>query len=160
MTLKNSCFLLLLIVCFACDEKRVFDAYASTGTAWREKEIITFDFDAPDTIHNYDLLLNLRNTNEYAFSNLFLIVSLENLKGDLKVDTLEYLMTKPDGTFLGTGFSDVKENKLLYKERYKFDTLGSYKIKIEQAVRKKGSIVGEERLSGITDVGFRIEKKE
>uniref|UniRef100_UPI00404B3341 gliding motility lipoprotein GldH n=1 Tax=Flavobacterium sp. TaxID=239 RepID=UPI00404B3341 len=160
MTLKSS-LLILLIICFcSCDDSRVFDEYKSTGTSWSEKEIVTFDFEAPDTIHQYDLLVNLRNTNDYQFSNLFLIVALENLKGDLKVDTLEYLMTKPDGTFLGTGFSDVKENKLLFKEGFKFDTLGNYQVRIEQAVRKRGSIVGENPLRGVTDVGFRIEKKQ
>lgn len=160
MTLKSN-FLILLIICFcSCDDSRVFDEYKSTGTSWSEKEIITFDFEAPDTIQQYDLLVNLRNTNDYEFSNLFLIVALENLNGDLKVDTLEYLMTKPDGTFLGTGFSDVKENKLLFKEGFRFDTLGNYQVRIEQAVRKRGSIVGENPLRGITDVGFRIEKKQ
>jgi len=160
MNLKNSFLLVLISLLYACDKKQVIDVYENTGTSWSEKEVISIDFEAPDTIKKYDLIVNIRNNNEYEFSNLFLIVALENPNGDLKIDTLEYLMTKPDGTFLGNGFSDVKENKLLYKENHQFDTLGKHQVRIEQAVRKKGNIVGEEPLKGITDVGFRIEKKE
>ncbi|MFY8187016.1 MAG: gliding motility lipoprotein GldH [Flavobacterium sp.] len=160
MTLKSSFLFFLVFLFFSCDKKQVFDAYENTGTSWGEKEVVTFDFDAPDTTKTYDLIINVRNNNDYEFSNLFLIVALESSNGDLKVDTLEYTMTRPDGSFLGTGFSDVKENKLLYKENHRFDTLGTHKVKIEQAVRKRGNIVGEEPLQGITDIGFRIEKKQ
>lgn len=160
MILRISFIFLLANLYCACDKKQVLDVYENTGASWSEKKIISIDFKAPDTTKFYDLILNVRNNKDYEFSNLFLIVALENANGDLKVDTLEYEMTKPDGTFLGKGFSDIKENKLLYKENHRFDTLGNYQIRIEQAVRSRGSIVGEEPLAGITDVGFRIEKKE
>jgi hypothetical protein len=39
----------------------------------------------------------------------------------------------------------------------KFDQKGIYKVSIKQAVRKTGEIQGVESLSGISDVGFRIE---
>ena len=74
-----------------------------------------------------------------------------------KVDTLEYQMADADGTLLGDGFTDIKESKLVYKERMKFKS-GSYKIHIRQAVRQTGKVTGIEKLDGITDVGFRIEK--
>jgi gliding motility-associated lipoprotein GldH len=75
------------------------------------------------------------------------------------VDTLEYQMANPDGSLLGEGFTDVKDNKLIYKERMKFNS-GTYKIHIKQAVRQTGKVSGVVKLEGITDVGFRIEKIE
>jgi gliding motility-associated lipoprotein GldH len=75
------------------------------------------------------------------------------------VDTLEYQMANPDGSLLGEGFTDVKESKLIYKERMKF-TSGAYKVNIKQAVRQTGKVNGIAKLEGITDVGFRIEKIE
>ena len=69
-------------------------------------------------------------------------------------------MANPDGTLLGEGFADIKENKLVYKQNEKFDQKGIYKITIKQAVRQTGKITGVQKLEGISDVGFRIESKE
>jgi gliding motility-associated lipoprotein GldH len=160
MTLKSSILFFIAFMFFSCDNSSVFDEYKNVGSSWKDKDVVSFEFDAPDTTSQYDLIVNIRNNNDYEFNNLFLIVALENSNGDLKVDTLEHMMANPDGSFLGNGFSDVKENKLLYKANHQFDTLGKHKIKIEQAVRKRNMISGEESLKGITDVGFRIEKKQ
>ena len=76
------------------------------------------------------------------------------------VDTLEYQMSNPDGSLLGNGFTDVKENKLYYKENVDFKLKGDYNVKIQHAVRQTGKITGMKTLSGITEVGFRIESIE
>jgi gliding motility-associated lipoprotein GldH len=72
-------------------------------------------------------------------------------------------MADPNGKLLGTGFTDVKENKLWYKGFVKpfiFNESGEYKIKIQHAMRQNGQVNGIENLEGITDIGFRIEKLE
>jgi gliding motility-associated lipoprotein GldH len=91
---------------------------------------------------------------------LFLIVSLNQPNGKVVVDTLEYQMANPDGTLLGTGFSDVKESKLWYKENYSFEKPGKYTLEVEHAVRQTGKVQGVKDLTGITDLGFRIEKRK
>ena len=69
-------------------------------------------------------------------------------------------MTNPDGTLLGDGFSDIKENKLFYKGKQQLTQKGAYKIHIRHATRQTGKIEGVTLLPGITDVGFRIESTE
>lgn len=161
MTLKNSFLILFLVlILVSCDKKRVFDQYKTVGDAWQKDSIATFTFNNQDTTKRYDLFVNLRSNNDYAFNNIFLIVSLEAPGGLTKVDTLQYQMAEPDGKLMGEGFSDVKESKLFYKEKHKFSVLGDYKIGIQQAVRKSGKVAGEKELKGITEVGFRIEKIE
>lgn len=90
---------------------------------------------------------------------MFVIVSLEQPGGLTTVDTLEYQMAAPDGTLLGEGFTDIKDNKLVYKENAAFKS-GTYKVHIRQAARQTGKVAGVERLAGITEVGFRVEKIE
>lgn len=159
MSLKNSLLLLLIATAlFSCDKKRVFDEYRSVGSAWHKDSIVTFDIPLLDSTKNYDVFINIRDNNNYEFNNLFLIVTLEKPNGYSKVDTLEYQMAEPDGTLLGNGFSDIKESKLFYKERVKFDA--KYKISIKQAVRQSGKIPGVTQLDGITEVGLRIENKD
>ena len=161
MNLKSSLlFLFVLITIVSCDKKRVFDDYKSVGNAWVKDSIVEFDFKQEDTIKAYNLFVNLRANQAYAFNNLYLIVSMERPGGLVKVDTLQYQMTNPDGSLLGDGFSDIKESKLFYKEHLKFDTIGDYKVKIQQAVRQTGKIEGIQALEGITEVGFRIETIE
>ena len=78
--------------------------------------------------------------------------------GKTITDTLEYRMADPTGKFLGTGLTDVKENKLWYKEGVIFNEEGTYDVKIQQAMRENGKVNGVIDLEGITDVGFRVEK--
>jgi gliding motility-associated lipoprotein GldH len=141
----------------SCDSNRVFDEYKSVPNAWGKDNVIEFEYTPTDTISDYNLFINLRNTNEYKFNNLFLIAELDFPNGKSIVDTLEYKMAKPNGELLGTGFTDVKENKLWYKEHFKFNESGTYKLKLQQAMRENGNIEGVEALQGITDIGFRIE---
>lgn len=154
--------ILLLVFISSCDDNRVFDEYKSVPDEWDKDNKIEFKVMPPDTINPYNLYINLRNTDDYKYSNLFLIVELNYPNGKTLNDTLEYKMANPDGTFLGTGFTDVKENKLWYKgydEPFIFDEKGTYTINIQHAMRKNGNVHGIKNLEGVTDVGFRIEKK-
>jgi gliding motility-associated lipoprotein GldH len=161
MKIKNSIlFILIVLFAISCDKKRVFDEYKSVGITWHKDSIVTFDLPKLDPKKNFNLYVNIRENDDYPFNNLFLIVSLEQPNRKVKVDTLEYQMTNPDGTLLGDGFSDIKESKLFYKDNVNFTQKGIYKVHIQQATRKTGKIEGVTALPGITDVGFRIESTE
>ncbi|MDY0090129.1 MAG: gliding motility lipoprotein GldH [Flavobacteriaceae bacterium] len=160
MGLKSNFFILIvLFVMISCDKKQVFDQYEKVGKSWHKNQSVLFEFDPIDTIKPYDLFLNIRNNKNYPFSNLFLIVEMEQPDKNTLVDTLEYVMANPDGTLLGKGFSDVKESKLYYKENYIFKNSGVHRIKIQHAMRQTGKISGVETLDGVMEVGFRVESK-
>jgi gliding motility-associated lipoprotein GldH len=159
MRIRNNAILILVaILFFSCDKKRVFDEYKSVGTAWHKDSIVTFNLPELDSTKRYNLFVTLRDNNDYPFNNLFLIVGIEMPNGFTKVDTLEYEMANPDGSLMGDGFSDIKENKLFYKENVRFR--GKYKVNIKQAVRENGKVPGVTALDGITEVGFRIENRD
>lgn len=155
--LKISIVFLLVFTLFACGEKPVFTSYKSVGNSWHRDSIVSFNFEVQDTLQLYNMFLNLRTNNKYEFSNIFLIASIESPNQQIKVDTLEYIMASPDGKMLGSGFSDVKDSKLWFKENYRFSELGNHIIKVEQALRKRSEIEGIERLEGVTDVGLSVE---
>jgi len=161
--LRNSTclgFLLISLILVSCDSNRIFDEYKSIPSSWNKDDIISFKVTPPDSIKNYNLFVNLRNTNTYKYNNLFLIVEMVFPHGKIMKDTLEYRMAEPSGAFLGTGSTDVKENKLWYKghdSKFIFKELGVYTINIQHAMRENGKVNGVKELEGITDVGFRIE---
>jgi len=142
----------------SCDSNRIFDKYKSVSEAWQKAEIIEFDFSPLEMDKPYNLFINIRTNNDYKFNNLFLIAQIDFPNGKSIVDTLEYKMAKPNGELLGTGFSDVKESKLWYKENFTFNELGNYKIKFQHAMRENGRIDGIDNLTGVIDIGFRVEK--
>ena len=157
--IRNSLLIVLLALSLiACDKQGVFDTYKPISSKqWHKDSIVAFNITPPDTINPYNLFVNLRNTNAYQFSNLFLIVEMQFPHGKIIKDTLEYYMAEPSGKLLGTGITDTKENKLWYKEGVVFKENGTYKVAIQHAMRERGKVNGVVDLEGITDVGFRIE---
>ena len=149
------CSLLFLV---SCDKTRVHDDYQSLPNEWHKDSVLTFKVEAPDTLNEYNLFINLRNNSDYKYSNLFVITEINFPYGKVISDTLQYEMAKPSGEWLGKGFGEVKESKLWYKENFRFDEDGEYSVTIQQAMRKRDSTKGIERLAGVTEVGFRIEK--
>jgi gliding motility-associated lipoprotein GldH len=155
-------FVLLIPLVFSCDSKVVFDSYKSLPNQWDKNNEISFVFKAPDSTNVYNLFINVRNNSDYKFSNLFLITAFNYPNGKTFIDTLEYKMAAVNGELLGTGFTDIKHNKLWYKgfeKPFQFKELGEYTMTIQQAMRKNGDLNGVEELEGITDVGFRVENK-
>lgn len=159
--LLNS-FLLFFVATtlISCDKNRIFDEYKTLDDGWHKKEIITFAFEEEVSKKPANMFINIRNNDDYEFSNLFLIVKMEPPQGKIRIDTLEYQMANPDGTLMGEGFSDIKENKLWYKENVMFPEKGKYKVSIQQAVRQTGKVKGVEVLKGVTEVGLRIESSD
>ena len=104
-----ACCILLVV---SCDSYKIFDEYKSVNGSWQAKNIVEFSFTFKDTIESYNVFINVRNNNNYQYNNLFLIGEIKFPNGKSITDTLEYKMAKPTGELLGTGFSDVKENKL------------------------------------------------
>ena len=125
---------------------------------WFSNNTIEFVANNLDTISKKNVFINIRNNKNYKFSSLFLITKIEFPNGFQVVDTLEYEMTDPEGNWLGTGFTELKENKLFYKENVVFSEKGDYKFNIQHATRSIQDIEGKNPLTGITDVGLSIEK--
>ncbi len=158
--INRACFLLLFIALGSCDRNRAFDQYHSLKeNNWRKDQAQLFEFQIQDTLSYYNLFINIRNTNEFQFNNIFIRTELEYPNGFIRADTLEYQMADIYGRWLGKGYTDIKENKLYYKENFQFRKPGNYLLKIEQAMRRRNELQGLKDLKGISDVGFRIEFK-
>jgi gliding motility-associated lipoprotein GldH len=148
------------IVFLSCNNNTVYTKYKSVNNGkWHKDSLVSFTFKAKDTISKNNIYINLRNNKDYEFSNIFLIIGITFPNNHSIKDTLEYRMTDEKGVFLGTGFTDIKENKLEYKTNIRFPQKGNYTFSVEQAMRKLGKIEADDLLNGITDVGIEIEKQ-
>jgi len=148
-------FFLLLV---SCNSDIVFNKYKSVPNhQWSSEETFEFIIENQDTISKKNVFINIRSNKNYEFSSIFILSKIEFPKGLQIIDTLEYEMTNAEGKWLGTGFTDLKENKLFYKEQVVFEEKGSYKFSIQQATRGINDIEGNNPLKGITNVGLSIE---
>ena len=155
---KTIVLMLLCCLVISCDQGIVVSDTHTLPGYWEKDEKIEFSIPQLDSVKQYNVFVNIRNTNEYPFNNLFLIVSMEFPYGKTIVDTLEYKMAYPNGEWMGEGIGNVKDNKLWYKEKVSFLEDGNYNITITHAVRNNGEVEGVSRLEGITDVGYSIEE--
>ena len=152
-------FLTVLIFLVSCSDNIEFTKYQSLpSAAWEVNKNVSFEFNVIDTILAKDLFINIRNNKDYPFSNLYLITELNFPSGDKVIDTLQYEMSDKTGRFLGKGFTDIKENKLFYKEKKVFPKSGKYLLNIRHAMRKNGEVNSIPFLNGVQDVGFSVEK--
>lgn len=156
---KQLSFLAFALLLLSCSSNPIFDQYSPIeNQQWHSEKSVEFKVNNRDTISKNNVFITVRNNKDYEFSSLFLISELEMPNGFKVIDTLEYEMTDASGNWLGSGFTDLKENKLFYKENVVFSEIGTYKFNIQHATRSINDIEGENPLKGITDVGLRIEK--
>ncbi|MEN8139225.1 MAG: gliding motility lipoprotein GldH [Bacteroidota bacterium] len=144
---------LFILFITSCDENRVYDNYVGIPDAtWNKDSIIEFNFSLEDTLSKNQVFINVRNTVDYQYSNLYLFTKVSFPDGKILQDTLEYEMTDVDGQWLGEGLSGLKSNLLYYKKDVVFYAKGDYTVSIQHGMRT-------ENLEGIQDVGLRIESE-
>jgi len=151
---------ILLIILFvsaaACEDSRLLMEYKNFADGWPAKQKAVFKLN-PRSKQEVNMIIYVRNDYRYPFSNLFLIASLIDGNDILISDTLEYEMADAQGNWLGSGFMELKESKLWWKENYEIPDKKTLTAEIEHAVRFNGSEDGIDRLEGIVGVGLAIE---
>lgn len=138
----------------SCDSEAVYDRYLTIPhEGWHKDSVAVFSVPAPDTVSAYNLYINLRNTGDYPFQNLFLFVTILAPNGASVRDTLELYLADDHGQWLGRGRGNVHDSRFPYRQSVKFSSPGSYRIELQQAMRT-------DNLTGVANVGVRVEHGE
>lgn len=136
----------------ACDPDKVFDEYRTIPNAtWAADSVMEFAFSVARKTDKHNLYFNIRNDQKYGYSNLWLFVTLVPPAGPVMNDTTQVILAEPSGRWLGKGFTGVYDNRFIFRRNVYFPESGRYSIRIRHGMRP-------EKLTGITDVGVRIEK--
>ena len=146
---------LMSIFLYACDGNKVYEEYIEVDNAdWKKENVANFSFTIEDTLTAHNLYLNVRNTGDYPFSNLYMFVKIQGPDGNFNIDTVNCVLADNRGEWKGSGVGDLWDLRIPYIGGFKFAQKGEYNVSFEQAMRV------ENGLKGITDVGLRIEKSE
>ena len=112
---------------------------------------VKFHVNITDLQSRYSFYINVRNADDYKFSNLYLFLHTNLPNGKITRDTIECQLADYDGKWLGSGITGIKFNRFLFQQGVRFPVSGEYLFTIEQAMRVND-------LKGITDIGIRMEK--
>jgi len=142
----------ILIVLNACNHKPVFDKYETVDNhLWNKDSVLVFEIPVSDTLSNHNFYVNVRNDVNYAYSNLWLFINIEQPNGEQLSEKFEITLADPSGKWLGTGFGGLKTREVIFRNNVFFPVSGTYKVSVQQGMRK-------DVLEGISDIGIRIEK--
>lgn len=142
----------LLFAITSCQEDLLFEEnLALENTIWKAENQAYFDVDIQDTLSLYNVRINLRNTEEYRFSNIYLFVTINFPNGKKSMDTLDYYLADKTGKWYGSGLGDLYDNDFPMINKMAFPLKGTYRIEIVHAMR-------DEDLEGIANVGLKVAK--
>lgn len=137
----------------SCDRSVVFEAHqALPASGWPSTEKVQFEASIDDTTSLHNMYIDVRNTTDYGYSNLYLFLDIKFPDGTLLRDTLECTLAEKSGEWTGKGFGKIRSNRFLFRTDVWFPVSGDYFFSVEQAMRTNV-------LEGISDIGLRIDKK-
>ncbi len=140
------------ILFHSCTGNRVLDEnHIIPQGIWQQENRLVFTAGINDTVQPCNIYLHIRNDLSYPFSNLFLFLRTRFPDGSVSRDTIECQLAGPDGRWLGSGVGNIRSNRFLFQQNFRFPRRGNYVFELEQAMRMK-------ELKGIRNAGIMIEK--
>ena len=144
----------ILLSGFACQNPNVLvDENQSINQArWTYVNPIKIKVPIVDTAAAYTLFINLRHTEAYAYSNIFIRIKQGNPNKTQTVWRKEYTLANLDGEWLGTGSGNLRSHQLVLFKNHHFSQPGTYVFELEQYMR-------DNPLKEVSDIGLRVEKQ-
>jgi len=150
LILHSSFFILLFFS--ACDTGRIYESNVNIPAGvWHSAERVRFEVDITDTITPCNIYINIRNNRNYKYMNLWLFVDIYASSGFAERDTVKIMLADHRGKWLGHGLGNKFDTRMVFRKSVWFPASGKYFFEYEQAMR-------DEQLTGIDDIGLRIEK--
>lgn len=135
-TVRKIIVALSSVLCIACTNRPIYSVYEPIAEkGWHQDSLRTFTFDIDDTDATYDLVLYFRHTERFRYQNLWLFVDAELGQKEMKADTIEFFLADDRGQWLGNNNSGFIEMPVLYEQAYIFDSIGSYRLSLQQGMR-------------------------
>ena len=106
--LQSRIFSILIPICAvtillaSCDSKRYYEENKPIVKGiWKSDDKAFFAVQINDTVSKYDFFLNVRNSPDYPYSNLYLFIRTTNPAGKKAQDTIECPLADYTGKWLG-----------------------------------------------------------
>ena len=118
--------------------------------SWVYAKSVKATVEIKDTTLSYNVFFKIRNTADYRYSNIYVIMRVKGGINLLKDGRYQFQLAKADGQWLGKGSGDLYSNTFPLLKKFRFPKAGKYEIEVEQNMR-------DNPLVGISDVGITVE---
>ena len=156
----RSILICLILICIvSCESNPLYIKYNSLNGGWLKDSVQHFSFPNGDKSMLTSSYLMLRVNQKYRYNNIFVIITVTNSNGIISRDTIEYKVADNFGKFIGSKRINIYELSLPHKKGIQLMPNENYFINVEHAMRNTDETVGVERLEGVLDVGYKLEKE-
>ena len=149
---KLPIFVLTILGIVSCSHKEIFfDYYSFVNAEWDRDNPAVFNVKIEDNTQLYNVSIELRNNDNYPFSNIWLFIDYKTPDGNNRTDTISADLADVYGKWYGKGLS-LYNLSIPYENSVLFPDTGIYSYSIRQGMQ-------ENPLKGISDIGIRVSKK-
>ncbi|WNB17375.1 gliding motility lipoprotein GldH [Marivirga arenosa] len=143
----------IILFTSACTEDRYFEENIDfTDRSWNMQDSVLFQFEIDSIELPYRVKLNLRNTMDYPYRNIYVQYYLKDSSEILNENLQNIkLFEAKTGKPFGDRQSEIYSHQLLIQDSVYFPKKGKYTIQLEQYMREK-------ELEGIVSAGIKIEQ--
>lgn len=147
---------IILLGCVAfflgCDAIGVFEQNTFfVDHNWKKNQPLAYQFNIKDTSAFYQIYTIIRHEDAYRYNNIWLRITTKAPGDTAKSQLLNLRLADNRKGWLGTGMDDVFDHRIGITQSPQKLRKGTYSFTLEQVMR-------EDPLSGILNVGIRIEK--
>jgi gliding motility-associated lipoprotein GldH len=148
---------ILIFICLlwltACGNRHVYDHFeAIKDYQWGFKEAKQFVVPIANTTKKYNVFLNIRHTEDYAFNNLWIMFSQRSPDGKERAERRSLSLADPSsGRWFGSGNGEIYDDQFVIMKNVTFTEAGSYTYNIRHVMRN-------DEIDGIMDIGLRVEE--
>lgn len=140
-----------ILLFFSCGRPEVYSEvveYPNAQMMWDKSANFDFTLNGEQGLQPF---LHIQHNNMYPYQNIYFFTEVKFPNGNIQNDTLQYMLAKPNGEWLGSGMGSSKQMYLHYP--LNLEQQGDYHVKIWQAMRK-------DILVGIEKLAFSIQQNE
>ncbi len=135
----------------SCMQETIVDISHDVGDGWTKDQKLAFDYEIRDSITPIDFYINIRNSTEYEYANIFFFIKTIYPNQRYSIDTVECFLANMKGDWLGKGLGKFRNSSIAFKKNMRFPMKGHYHMEFEMAMR-------DTILDGIDALGIRVEK--
>ena len=144
-------YILSIIALASCNTTIYEDIEGIQNNKLAYNDTISFDVNITTINKAYNVYIDIENTDNYKYSNLFLFVYITSPNKTTIVDTIDVFMADYKGKWVGKPKGDNYFGNYLFKQAVAFPKAGIYKTSIVQGMR-------DDTLKGISKIGISVKE--
>ena len=144
-------YILSIIALASCNTTIYEDIKDVQNNKLAYNDTISFDVNITTINKPYNVYIDIENTDNYKYSNLFLFVYITSPDKTTIVDTIDVFMADYKGKWVGKSKGDNYFGNYLFKQAVAFPKTGIYKTSIVQGMR-------DDTLKGISKIGISVKE--